>query len=385
MPQREPRLSQPSPGQAAHCHCWQDFDTLKQSPLSAALADAGASVFETTGWLENLARNCPAAGQLQLLGIDSPSAPSLLALRQWPDGRLESLSNYYAALFGPVANRTDDALEHAGAYAAWIASRGAPTVRLHPLAADSAFWQRFSQELRQQGYWVDRYYAFGNWLEPTQGVSWAQYLAQRPSRLRHTIQRVRKKLLATPGFRGEIIDARSGSAELEQAIQDFCTVYANSWKRPEPYPDFVPGLCHLACSQGWLRLGLCYLDERPVAAQIWLVRAGTASIFKLAYDQRYARHGVGTWLSAAMTEHVLDVDGAAEIDFLAGDDDYKSEWMSLRRERHGLIAFNPRTPLGLLGATRHFGAGLVRRLIPATRQTSTAENPRSKSTFLGKG
>lgn len=320
-------------------------------------------MFETAQWLENLARTCPTPGQLALLGIDSGSCASLLALREHPDGRLEALSNYYAGLFGPATPQPQAVAAHAEAYAAWVAACAKPVLLLHPLFVDAPFWQAFASALRAHGYWVDRYFAFANWVEPLRGQRWADYLAARPSRLRHTIERVRKKLAAMPNFRSQLLDSSCAADALEQAIADFNTVYAYSWKRPEPYPEFVPGLCRLAHRQGWLRLGLCHLDGRPVAAQIWLVHRGSAAIFKLAYDERYARYGVGTWMSAALTEHVIDVDCVHEIDFLAGDDAYKAEWMSERRERHGLIAFRRRSARGLAAAARHFGGRLLRRTL----------------------
>jgi CelD/BcsL family acetyltransferase involved in cellulose biosynthesis len=36
--------------------------------------------------------------------------------------------------------------------------------------------------------------------------------------------------------------------------------------------------------------------------------------------------------------HVLDVDRAAVVDYLTGDDAYKRDWMSHRRERVGVSA-----------------------------------------------
>ena len=43
-------------------------------------------------------------------------------------------------------------------------------------------------------------------------------------------------------------------------------------------------------------------------------------------------------------QHVIDTDHVEEVDYLTGDDAYKQDWMSHRRERIGLVAFNPRTP-----------------------------------------
>jgi CelD/BcsL family acetyltransferase involved in cellulose biosynthesis len=47
-----------------------------------------------------------------------------------------------------------------------------------------------------------------------------------------------------------------------------------------------------------------------------------------------------------MMEHVIEKDRVSRIDYLTGDDDYKKNWMSVRKERHGIAAYNPRTLSG---------------------------------------
>ena len=63
-------------------------------------------------------------------------------------------------------------------------------------------------------------------------------------------------------------------------------------------------------------------------------------------------------------QHAMDVDRAAEVDYLSGDDAYKADWMALRRERVGLEAFDLRRPAGLLAAARH----LLRRPYAALKR-----------------
>lgn len=338
-----------------------DLDRLRDTASWRALERSGDSPFLTLAWFDNLARTCGWQGRLRWLCVEDGQGLSLLPLRQHDSGQLESLANFYAALWGPVRSAGLPPQAHVASYAGWIAAQRSPILRLHPLDADDAAWTALAEALRARGYWVDRYFAFGNWRQSTAGISGADYLAARPSKLRHTVRRVRRKLAAEPGFEARFLDASSSPADVRAAVSDYCAVYANSWKRPEPFPDFVPGLCEIARREGWLRMGLCYLDGQPVAAQIWLVHRGVASIFKLAYDQRYASRGVGTWISAALSERVIDIDRVSEIDFLAGDDAYKTEWMSERRERIGLIAFRRRSFLGLLAAALHFGARAVRK------------------------
>jgi CelD/BcsL family acetyltransferase involved in cellulose biosynthesis len=44
--------------------------------------------------------------------------------------------------------------------------------------------------------------------------------------------------------------------------------------------------------------------------------------------------------------YVIDTDKVEEIDFLTGNEAYKQDWMSERRERWGLTCVNRRKPKG---------------------------------------
>jgi CelD/BcsL family acetyltransferase involved in cellulose biosynthesis len=105
------------------------------------------------------------------------------------------------------------------------------------------------------------------------------------------------------------------------------------------------------------------MDEQPVAAQIWLLSGKRATIYKLAYDGQYGQLSVGSILTKLMFDHAIDVDHVSEVDFGAGSEAYKLEWMSACRRVAALIAFNVRSPLGLIVAARHF-SGRVRRRLP---------------------
>ncbi|MES9871160.1 MAG: GNAT family N-acetyltransferase, partial [Sedimenticola sp.] len=187
-----------------------------------------------------------------------------------------------------------------------------------------------------------------------------QYISERPSQLKNTHQRKRRQFDRLPGSRLEIYTDLS---EVEYAVSAFNNVYERSWKRPEPYPKFIDGLARLCSERGWLRLGIAWLEDKPIAAQLWIVSGKTASIYKLAYDEDYQRLSAGTILSAYLMEYVLDVDKVAEVDYLTGDDEYKSQWMSHRRERIGLMAINPRFFWGILLILRHSGGACIKQLL----------------------
>ena len=174
--------------------------------------------------------------------------------------------------------------------------------------------------------------------------------------------RAEKKLSKSSGYRLQIV--QQDNALLGAAIDAYVQVYNQSWKVPEPFPEFIPGLCQLAAQKGWLRLGLIFLDNLPIAAQLWLVVEKKAYIVKLAYDQKFVKTSAGTVLTGALFRHVIDVDRVEEVDYLMGDDQYKQDWMSERRERRGIIAFNPQSPLGIAKAVYHFGGKILRKYSP---------------------
>ena len=223
--------------------------------------------------------------------------------------------------------------------------------------------------LRSEGFLVDRFFSFGNWYVNVGSRTFAQYVEGRP----RTGARQRKKLLSSPRFRYWLV---TQPQEVERAMADYERVYRSSWKTGEPYPAFMPGLARRCAERGWLRLGIAYLDGEPAAAQLWIVADATASIFKVAYDQRFAKESVGTLLTSLIMEHVIDRDKVAVVDYLTGDDGYKKDWMSQRRERWGIVAFNPRTVRGLLLAARHFGGRAVRRIGGRFLPRGFAPNPK---------
>ena len=95
------------------------------------------------------------------------------------------------------------------------------------------------------------------------------------------------------------------------------------------------------------RLGILSIDEEPAAAQIWLVRAPRATIFKLAHDPKFEHYSPGSLLTHWFLKELCEEEDVCVVDFGRGDDPYKRDWLHHRRVRQGVIAANPKTLMGL--------------------------------------
>jgi len=253
---------------------------------------------------------------------------------------LSALANYYTALFQPVSPASDQSLRDV--VSCFVSALGDGSLEwdemsLEPMARDAPFFcqLRHSLDACRCPYTVTE--CFTNWYLEVDGQSYETYEQSLPSKLRNTLRRKQRKLDRELGSTIRIIQDDS---DLERFICDYEMVYQKSWKSEESHPAFIREIIQCFARKGWLKLGLMYISDKPVAAQLWFVKDGVASIYKLSYDEQYAKYSVGTILTAAMMKQVIDVDRVRLIDFLTGNDAYKRDWMSHKQERCRVRVFN---------------------------------------------
>lgn len=333
-----------------------------------------ARFFHGLPWYRNLSATALANDeQIRILALESQDAAhtplAILPLRHsrehrsaWQPRELSSLSNYYTTVYAPLLDPSfniDDALAPL-ARAIRTQTPAWDVVNLKPLERDSPIFAALVQAFRSAGMVVQTYFCHGNWYYPVNGRSYTEYLESLKSSVRNIARSKNKKLERSGRAQFELTTGFDG---LDKAIQAYEKIYAASWKVPEPFPLFVPGLIRICAQMGWLRLGVAYIDGEPAAAQLWIINNGVASIYKIAYDQKFKDLSVGSFLTMRMMEHAIDVDRVREIDYLSGDDRYKSDWMSHRREHWGILAMNPRTIRGALAIVRHVGGRAAKRAV----------------------
>lgn len=315
-------------------------------------------------WLNNLAATALDGREQALVYTATSSDGSLVAvpLRLGADQRsVHALANFYTSLYSPVASHECPVTLLTAVFRELAENRRLTTLTLAPMDPESHLYKGLLEALHAAGWrGVHTYFCFGNWIHPVEEKNWLAYLSRRPSRVRNTVKRKMRRFLEHGHGQLQIIHDEES---LDEAIGHFTDIYNNSWKRDEPYPEFMPQLLRLAAGRGWLRLGLAHYEAVPVAAQAWLIVDGTAFIFKLAYRQDYRQLSPGTVLTAHMIRHVIETDRVGTIDYMSGDDSYKRDWMSVRRECRGIAAYNPRSLRGGALLVAHHLRSTLKHLI----------------------
>jgi hypothetical protein len=292
------------------------------------------SLFFSRRWYENLAANALGDDDHLLLAcvMDGDSVLAILALRTHRNGEWHALSTYYTSLFTLLLS-DGNLRQVSDCMADGLCGLAFKSLRIEPVAQDDPALEVLRQAMEARGFESQRLFRFVNWSHRLGGRSFEQYLAERPSRLRNTIVRKRRKLQRELGFKIRLYT----DDNLERAMTDYNAVYKASWKDGERFTGFVPALVRTMARAGWLRLAILYIGGQPVAGQIWFVVHGKASIFRLVYDEAWKRYSPGSILTAYLMEQVIDSDKVESIDFLTGNERYKQDWMSERKERWALL------------------------------------------------
>lgn len=357
---------EPPHSQQTHTTLYTAIQQIPQCYLSAFSAAEKTSYDLSYAWFSNYSETALKPGEQILFSVaENTSAfvilPLIIRTHQNHSVTIEGLSNYFTSLYAPIGpGNCDIALLKASVSA--VLEKYQPPVWLNFVAMDNQAksFKALKNALSQLGLWTFDYFNFGNWYLPCLGISFDGYFQSLPSRVKNTVKRKRKQFLTLPNTKLKLV---TGGEELEQFIHQWNQVYQASWKNPEELVDFMPGLLRLCAEQGWLRLAFAYLDDIPIAAQFWIVCHGKASIYKLAYDENYAQYSAGTLLTEFLIRQVLEIDQVEEIDYLVGDDTYKKDWMTQRRERFAIIAYNPKTLRGFYGAALQYASHVKNKLI----------------------
>jgi CelD/BcsL family acetyltransferase involved in cellulose biosynthesis len=320
------------------------------------------SFFFSLPWFTNFDQNALEPGVESIIyGAENASGEPVAALiSRTPAGQeasalrglfpgpnsVAALSNYQSTMFAMLTS-DEDREDHRAIdeIARHLIDKKVTALELNLLPPGDRATGQLVEALRARGQLVQTFEDDFMIFEDVSDSSFDDFWKTRSSRLKNTHRRREKQLAKKGKIRFEMIQ---DTADVERGIDSYNQVFGVSWKDPEEFPDFTPGLIHAAAAAGALRLGILFLDAQPISAQLWLVSGGVASIFKLHYVDEYKDYSPGTICSHRMMRHVIDVDHVKEIDFGRGTSTYKKWWMHNERKMLTLVSFNPKTARGLI-------------------------------------
>jgi hypothetical protein len=323
--------------------CYTDLHQLPANASVLFKQSEQGSVFFSRPWLDNLANTAVDDALTPVLAcvVAGDRVLAILPLMKSEGYSWYSLKHRYTTHYSLLVVQ-ENQQQVLTCMAEGLAQLPLEALLLEPVGDDDSRLNSLQKIMQTLGFSCERIFRFYNWVYPVQGQSFSDYLADRPTRLRNTISRKQRKLEREHGYQIQLFTGK----DVPRKMPDYYTVYNASWKANEQYVSFLDGIVAAFSEQGWTRLAVLYVKNRPVAAQLWFVAHAKASIFRLVYDKSWKAYSPGSILTAFLMEHVIDQCKVEEIDFLTGNDAYKQDWMSERRERFALSCVRSKQPSG---------------------------------------
>ncbi len=313
--------------------CFSDWNQLADDAARIFASAEKNSMFFSRAWFETVTATALQDKYKLLLAcvVEENRVLAMLPLKQGEHHDWYTLGHLYTWLYSLfLDNQASD--EVIVCLAQGIGQSSCQSLRLEPVAQDNRNILKLKTELEAAGFYCNYQFRFYNWFHPVVEKTIDDYMSGRPSRVQNTAARKQRKLAREHDFGFRLFS----DEDLATGLEDYNTVYNASWKARELFDDLLEELVISFANRGWLRLGVLYIDQQPAAAQLWFVVQGNDNIFKLAYDEKWKQYSPGSILIGKMMEYVIETDRVRELDFLMGNDAYKQDWMTQRRERWGL-------------------------------------------------
>ena len=325
--------------------CYTDWEQLPESANALFEQAEKDSIFFSRPWFENLAAALGDDDDDQTMALACVVAGNkvmaILPLMKSAGNTGYSLKHRYTSLYSLLL-ADDDQQRILACLVQGLSQLPLNALLLEPVADNDSNLYGLQRVMEAAGFKCDRTFRFYNWILRVQGQSYEDYMDARPAKLRNTISRKKRKLEREHGYEIRLFTGD----EVPRKMSDYYAVYSASWKANEQYAGFVDEMVAGFSKSGWSRLAILYIKGQPAAAQLWFVPHGKARIFRLSYDAAWRLYSPGSILTSFLMEYVIDIDKVEEIDFLTGNDAYKQDWMSDRRERFALSCVKSVKPAG---------------------------------------
>ncbi len=174
--------------------------------------------------------------------------------------------------------------------------------------------------------------------------SYKDYLEERSGKFRNYLKRIEKKLQK----KGEInvYDYKTFS-NISTAYEKLLLVEKNSWKHKhdtaissvKKQEDFYRKLCDGASKEGRLHLNFLYLNRKPVAYNIGLIKDRKYMYIKTSYDESLKQLSPATLLRAKLIEELI-ANKITFFDFPGEPYAWEKQWADELQWHKSILIFN---------------------------------------------
>ena len=221
-----------------------DFRRLPAALASIFENGARESFFALPAWYDLMVRHgVPQGTEIRMYADERPTSRTAMLVQTMPGeaGRnLASLTNAHSLEHGLLCG-ADAGVARASSRILTEILAERPQwdcLNLFELDPRDPSYIALADALRRAGLFVASSFSSGTWYEETAGLSFADYVAARPSQLLNTWRRKRRRIESSERLTKSFFGQEVG---IDQAVADYETVYAASWKPPELFPQFRSG------------------------------------------------------------------------------------------------------------------------------------------------
>jgi CelD/BcsL family acetyltransferase involved in cellulose biosynthesis len=165
--------------------------------------------------------------------------------------------------------------------------------------------------------------------------TWEDYLQTLSKKSRYNVRKKKRELEK----RFKIFFTKHEDLEsLPQAMDTMLNLHRKRWTKEGTSSfdkamvmHFHNEIARLFLKKGWLNLFFLHADDKPVAALYAFEYEGKVYAYQCGYDTGFSENSVGDVLWGCVVEYLISRK-IKVLDFLRGDEDYKSKWGKMNNE-----------------------------------------------------
>jgi len=216
--------------------------------------------------------------------------------------------------------------------------------------------------------------------------SWDDYLATRSSNFRQQVRRFPRRAEREAEVR---VRRTESAAELEADMSTFFDLHDRRFREDggsslsaERARSFHRDFARAALEQGWLRLWFLELDGSPAAAWYGWRLGERYSYYNSGFDPAFSALSPGLVLISAVIESAFE-EGAAEFDFLLGEESYKYRFAERERTVSDVTMARALPHPASVVTAAEYGARRAGRLVPASARRRLGLTRLARRSLMG--